>query len=381
MKPLSYTQISLYQSCPLHYKLQYIDGLKPEDKWYFSFGNTMHVCAEHFFQVRVPPPPSLGELLQFYEQNWLAEGYESVEEEARYKAYGREMLAKFWEIHSADFRMPIAVERRFYIDIERVKLVGYIDRIDKLDSGGLSIVDYKTDKELFTAEDLEKNLQLTLYQLAAEQTWRLPVERLTLYHFRSNTPCSCGPRDKAQLDEARHLVLKVADGIAAGRFPAIENQYCPCDFPEHCPYYRQKYVDMVAEPKPADILQGMTVADAVERYVSLQAQIKELQSQLDEIKQIIIDFCQAEGLNRVYGKEQAITYKIVEKAGFSQDEVRRLLEPVELWDRVLSFDQSRVKQLITDETVAEDIKHKLEALKQVISTYPQLWVRRLIEEE
>ena len=31
MKPLSYTQISRYQSCPLCYKLQYIDGLKEKD--------------------------------------------------------------------------------------------------------------------------------------------------------------------------------------------------------------------------------------------------------------------------------------------------------------------------------------------------------------
>ena len=381
MKPLSYTQISLYQSCPLCYKLQYIDGLKPKDKWYFSFGTTMHTCAEHFFKVRVPPPPSLEELLQFYEQNWLSAGYESAEEEASYRAYGREILAKFWEIHTADFRMPIAVERMFHIDVERVKLMGYIDRVDKLDSGGLSIVDYKTDKELFTTEYLEKNLQLTLYQLAAEQIWQLPVERLTLYHFRSNTPCGCGPRDEAQLDEARHLVPEVADGITAGRFPAIESQFCPCDFPEHCPYYRQKYVDIMAEPKPIDILRGKAVDEAVEHYVSLQAQIRELQSQLDDIRQMIIDFCQAEGLNRVYGSEHAITYKMVEKAGFSQDEVRALLEPKGLWDRVLSFDQSRLNQLITDEAVAEDIRHKLEALRQIVSTYSQLWVRRLIEEE
>jgi len=53
MKPLSYTQISLYQSCPLCYKLQYIDGLKQKDKWYFSFGLTMHTCAEYFFKVNV----------------------------------------------------------------------------------------------------------------------------------------------------------------------------------------------------------------------------------------------------------------------------------------------------------------------------------------
>ena len=71
MRPLSYTRISQYQLCPLCYKLQYIDGLKPKDKWYFSFGGTMHACTEHFFRVSVPPPPSLEELLQFYQQNWL----------------------------------------------------------------------------------------------------------------------------------------------------------------------------------------------------------------------------------------------------------------------------------------------------------------------
>ncbi len=378
MNPLSYTQISLYQSCPLHYKLQYIDGLKPKDKWQFSFGTTMHSCAEYFFKVRVPPPPSLDELLQFYEKNWLSEGYESAEEEAKYRAYGREILSKFREIHSADFRMPVAVERMFHIDIEGVKLRGYIDRVDKLDSGGLSIVDYKTNQELFTQNDLANDLQLTLYQLAAEQTWRLPVERLTLYHLRSNTPCSCQPRDKEQVNEARRLVLEVAENIAERRFPATENQYCPCDFPEHCPYYRQK---VTPEPKETDILRGMAVDEAVEKYVSLQGQIRELQLKFEEIKQVIIDFCQAEGLNRVYGREHAITYKLVERTGFSEDEVRALLEPEGLWNRVLSLDQSNLNQLITDEEVAKDIKDKLEALRQVVSSSPRLWVRRLIEEE
>ena len=378
MRPLSYTQISLYQTCPLCYKLQYIEGLEPEEKGYFSFGTTMHACAEYFFKVKVPPPPSLEELLQFYEKNWLSAGYESAEEEASYKAYGREMLAKFWEIHSSDFRMPIAVEWMFNIDIEGVKLRGFIDRVDKLDSGGLAIVDYKTDRELFTKDYLARNLQLTLYQMAVAQSWFLPVEKLTLYHFRSNTPCSCPPRGEAQLEEAKKLVLAVAEGIEAGRFPAIESERCPCDFPEHCPYYRQK---VLPEAKDARISGEMAVAEAVERYVSLQSQIKELQLKLDEVKQMLVDFCQAEGLNRVYGSDHALTYKLMEKTGFSEDEVRALLEPAGLWERVLSLDQSRLKQLITDEAVAEDIRQKLEALKQVISSYPQFWPRRLVEEE
>ena len=378
--PLSFTQISLYQSCPLCYKLQYIDGLKLKDKWYFSFGTTMHLCAEHFFKVKVPPPPSLDNLLEFYEQNWLSEGYESAEEEAKYKAYGREILTKFWGIHRTDFQMPLAVERMFYIDIEGVKLRGFIDRVDKLESGGLSIVDYKTNQALFTSDALAKDLQLTLYQLAAEHLWQLPVERLTLYHLRSNTPCSCEARDKTQLDQARQLVLEVAENIASQRFPAIENEYCPCDFPEHCPFYRQQYMAVTPESAQQGIFPEIAISDTVEQYVSLQEQIKELQIELDELKEMIIDYCQAKEVNRVYGRENAITYKLVEMTGFSEDEVRALLEPEGLWDRVLGLDQTRLKQLLTDEEVAKDIRNKLEALRQVISTSPRLWGRRLKEE-
>ncbi len=379
IKPLSFTQISLYQSCPLCYKLQYIDGLKPKDKWYFSFGSTLHRCAEYFFKVGAPPPPSLDELLQFYDQNWIPNGYESAEEESKYKVYGREILAKFWEIHGADFHMPIAVEKLFYIEVNGVKLRGYIDRVDKLESGGLAIVDYKTSQDLFTNDILEEDLQLTLYQVAAEQIWQLPVHRLTLYHLRSNTPCSCGPRDEAHRERTRHLVLEVAENIASQRFPAIESQNCPCDFPEYCPYYRHQY--LIPESPHQEILPGLAVAEAVENYVTVQGQIKALQLQLDELKQQIINFCQNEGLKRVYGYEHAITCEMVERTGFNEDEVKELLEMAGLWERALSLDQSRLKQLLTDENIPADIRNRLEALRHAISAYPQLRVRRIHEEE
>ena len=119
----------------------------------------------------------------------------------------------------------------------------------------------------------------------------------------------------------------------------------------------------------------------MERYASLQAQIKELQIQLGEAKKAIIEFCQAEGLNRVFGSEHEVTYKLMERTGFSEDEVRAILAPEGLWEKVLSLDQSRLKQLLADETVTSDIRNRLQSLRHVIGTYPQLWVKRRTEEE
>ncbi|MGD9116590.1 MAG: PD-(D/E)XK nuclease family protein [Dehalococcoidia bacterium] len=378
MRPLSYTQISLYRSCPLSYKLQYIDGLETKDRGYFSFGTTMHDSAEYFYKVKVPPPPSREELLAFYERHWLSRGYESPEEEAEYKAYGRELLDKFWEVHQADFRMPIAIEHKFNIDINSVKLTGRIDRVDKLDSGGLSIIDYKTNKELFTREYIENDLQLTLYQLAVEQSWFLPVEKLTLYHFRSNTPVSCAPRPPQRIEEAKQIVLEVAEGIQAGNFPATENSHCPCDFPEYCPYYKHQFA---TEKGESDLIGETAVPQSVERYVALQNEIKGLQLELDELKATIAAYCREKGLNRVYGQEHALTYKMVERGGYNEDEVKALLEPAGLWPRVLGFDQYKLKELIKDEAVARELRQKLAGLKQVVSASPQLWVRRLVSEE
>jgi len=231
---------------------------------------------------------------------------------------------------------------------------------------------------LFTAPYLEQDLQLTLYQVAAEQIWQLPVEKLGLYHLRTNTPCCCEARSKSRLEEARHLVLEVAELIAANEFAAIENQFCPCDFPEYCPYYRHKYAK-TEETKVKEC--KLKTKDAVDKYVNLQTQIRELEYQLAQIKQELIDYCQAESLRRVFGGSHAITYSTMNRMGFNEDEVRKLLEPLGLWDKVLSFDESKLKNLIKDETISNDLCDTINSLKEIISQFPRLSVKKLAEEE
>ena len=239
----------------------------------------------------------------------------------------------------------------------------------------------RINQNLFTIDDLKQDLQLTLYQLAVQDIWHLPVEKLTLYHLRTNTPCSCEARETAQLEAARQTVLEVAESIAAGNFPATEHQYCPCDFPEHCPYYRQQYPALAPETARQDMLPGLAAEDAVEKYVTLQSEIKDLKTQLEEIRKVIIDFCQETEVNRVFGREYAITYKLLEKVGFQEDEVRAILEPEGLWERALSFDPAAVKNLLDDGNIPRDLKKKIEAIRQVTGESPRLWVKKLAGDE
>jgi putative RecB family exonuclease len=338
--------------------------------------------VEYFYRVNAPPPPSLEDIFRYYDLKWLSQGYESPEEERKHKEYGKEILTRFYETNCTDFCLPVALERNFFLDIEGIKVRGFIDRVDKLASGGLSIIDYKTNKDLFTTDYLENDLQLTIYQMAAEQAWKLPVEKLTLYHLRSNTPCSCPPREAARIKETRELILDVAEKITRREFPATENDFCPCDFPEHCPYYRHQYLKPEPDKVSQELLPGIAAVDAVERYASLQEELKRLEARLEEAKQIIIEYCRKEALNRVFSSDHEITYKNIERTGFSEAEVRAILEPEGLWERVLGFNESLLKQLLSDKTVPADVRKKLELIKQVTSSYPQLWLKkRTVEEE
>ncbi len=239
MLSLSYSQISTYLDCPLLYKFQYIDRLPRKPKSYFSFGSTLHRCTQFFYKDQRKTPPTLKELLDFFERTWTSAGYTSVEMEEEDRRVGRDILTRFWEIHSDGFQPAMATEHWFAIEVEGIRLRGYIDKVEVSQQGGLIIIDYKTGKEGLSHSDVEESLQMSLYQLGAEGSWLLPVEKLSLYHLRTNSAVQCQPRAKGELEETKATVVEVAEGIEKKGFSPKLNHQCPCDYAESCPLYQQ----------------------------------------------------------------------------------------------------------------------------------------------
>jgi RecB family exonuclease len=187
MRPLSATSLKTYRRCPQQWKLKYVDGLSEEPKPFLNLGSAVHAALEVMFDRRVAAPAPLEEMLVAFDEAFDPEAYPTDEERERRRADGERMVREFHEKHADDFRPPLAVEKRLDFELEGARFTGYVDRIDKVEGGRIRIVDYKTGGS-FDLDRVRTEMQLTLYQVGAEEKLGMEVDSLVLYHAPSQMP-------------------------------------------------------------------------------------------------------------------------------------------------------------------------------------------------
>ena len=107
-----------------------------------------------------------------------------------------------------------------------MRIYGEIDRIDRLPSGGIEVIDYKTGK-VSSQKDIADNLQLSIYALACRDALGLGTpERVTLYFTESAIRMSTMRTDE-ELDAAREAILARVSPIRAGEFVANPGKRLP----------------------------------------------------------------------------------------------------------------------------------------------------------
>ena len=116
-----------------------------------------------------------------------------------------------------------------------VVITGSIDRIDRLPSGGIEVIDYKTGK-VTSQKGVDESLQLSIYALACRDALGLGTpERVTLYFTESALRLSTTLTDD-QLNAARADVLARVSRMRAGEFAATPGVPCRwCDYRAMCP--------------------------------------------------------------------------------------------------------------------------------------------------
>ncbi len=365
MRPLSYSSISTYEQCPLKWKLHYIDRIPEEPKPYFTFGTVMHDVMEYFYvekengKIKGPrfSAPPLNELLSYYASIWSSEGYESPEQEENYRKLGEKIIEEYRREHSENFTMPIATEHYFMMDVGGVKVRGYIDRVDKLGPDSVAILDYKTSKNPFSLPYVERSEQLALYQMAFEELHNKRVERLSLYHLRSNMDFSVGRRPKEMIDSLRDKIIRTAEAIEREEFEPKRSALCAyCDYQRLCPYF----MDLYAKESPEKI----DAEELVEEYSEILNKERALKRRKEEISKILKNYAERNGVLTIFGKRSALTVSSYERVVFD-DEARPLLENAGLWSDVSKLDSKRLKELLDSGAIPSDLAEQIEKYRKV----------------
>lgn len=177
------------------------------------------------------PPLTLATLTTFLRDCFIAEGYASTSDMSGALVRGQVALQHFFQWWASRNRSVLAVEEGFKLSIGTVAITGRFDRVERLD-GCVTVIDFKTTRPR-TQQQLDTDLQLSIYALAAAERWRETAVGLSLL-FVNDDACieMRTTRTAAQLNEARSVIAAAALRIDRSDFTAMPSaEKCT-----RCPY-------------------------------------------------------------------------------------------------------------------------------------------------
>jgi len=401
---LSYSAISTYQKCPLSYKYSYILKLPTKPSHHLSFGSSIHSALEFFYNVDIPEPCSLERLLEELDNVWLRDGYESEKQEQEFKEKGRAILTQFYHENLPSFAVPLAIERRFSLDVDGITINGIIDRVDRLSNGGIEIIDYKTNNKLPPKTKINTDLQLPIYHMAIENIYGEPPQKVTLYFLVPNQRITT-TKTKSDIKKAKDIIHKVAGDIQDNKFEPFKNALCPwCDFIERC---MEEYPDVhkgdphilakatangkisgketqvkTMEPAIKELKQSASkIEKAVDEYLGLVEQINSARARIGELQEIIHGYCETNGLAIISGTKGELARKAHRTTHYNVNKLKKLLEPRGLWDKVLDVNGRLLKELLEDERSQGELRKLIETAKEVEEISYALYIKNELAEE
>jgi len=243
---LSASSIQHYETCPLQFKLEREWRIPAEASAALQYGACIHrVLLTYYDSVRWERALSEPELLDLFRTEIANAGFSDHYQRELYEQKGIAELRAFIAASTPAKTEVLHTEERFSVKIGPTTLVGRIDRIDRVADGTVVITDYKTGRPR-SQEDADDSLQLSLYALAARETWGYHSERLVFHNLDGNSVVST-QRSDIQLDEARLHVEDIAEKIADGKFEPKAGFHCTwCSYRSLCPKTEKRIPELLA---------------------------------------------------------------------------------------------------------------------------------------
>ncbi len=245
---------------------------------------------------------------------------------------------------------------------------GIIDRLDKQDDETFVINDYKTNKQLPTADDTEYREQLTLYGLWIRQKYGKYLKtikaKLHFLHFdefdeREITDEVLNPiveKYTKLIEEIEKAKVQYAESFNNDKnaFPTKANNFCKfCEYQNLCPLFlHMNYWD---ETVSWWELWESSVKKLVDRYAEVSKQATELDKEKSAIKEVLVEYAKEKHVEQLFGNtsdlgiSSGMNYSAKDKEKFIQ-----YLKNHGLYDKAADIPFHKINSLIKSWDLPEE---------------------------
>jgi DNA helicase-2/ATP-dependent DNA helicase PcrA len=247
---LSASDIQTYRACPLRYKFARVLRIPTEQTVHQRFGIVVHQVLERF---HADGGQTLAQLLELLDARWRRAGFGESERDRDLFEKAQVALTRYHARLGGQDSQPVWFERQFDFRLGPHHVRGRVDRVDRVRATGVTagisvgeadatdtdvayeLIDYKTSRPR-TAEQLQDDIQLSLYALAAREDWKLECSQQAYYYVLDDLKVPVS-RDDRDAESVKGIVLEVGEGILAQEFEATPSRVaCSiCDYRIVCP--------------------------------------------------------------------------------------------------------------------------------------------------
>lgn len=209
-----------------------------------DFGICVHAALEAVYQWIVQEEYAgifpVAELVAFYKETWTKSALTGV---SLYQE-GLLMLRSYAERQgTVDHLRILASEREFNLELGRFVVNGKIDLVERVDDETIEITDFKTNRALFTEDELANDLQMSVYGAVAREFW--PWAKRIRFTFDMLRHGARQPtvRTAQELDDAAGYVEALGERSEEPRTreewrPTLQPLCAYCDSSARCATYQ-----------------------------------------------------------------------------------------------------------------------------------------------
>ncbi|MBF0515237.1 MAG: PD-(D/E)XK nuclease family protein [Desulfovibrionaceae bacterium] len=249
---LSASSIGSYLDCGLLYRFSRDKDIQPDfipDA--LVFGTVIHKALEFYHTQRLGGlKPSCRDLINRFEELWTQAMKQS--QNIKFKEgkdvqslllEGKSLLAAYAASYPETGLEVLALEEPFSLEIEGlpIPIIGIVDMIEQDEAGTIIVVDHKTTAKAYSNDEIDKNLQLTLYWMGIKANGFSDREILLRFDCLIKTKSAKFEQyytTRGDEDERRvtKKILSVWDGIEKGVFVPNDGGWkCKgCLYRSHC---------------------------------------------------------------------------------------------------------------------------------------------------